>query len=259
MNSGIGTKRLRWLLGTAAFCVATMLPGLSTASSKAIDPEAEKILKSATEYLAGQQQFSVKTQSSIEVVLENGQKLQLLHGARMSLKRPDRMRAERHGDLLEQVLYYDGKRVTVHNPADGYYASAAAPGSIEEMLDFARESLDIVAPAGDLIYSNAFDILMQDVESGFVVGESMVSGVRCDHLAFHGPATDWQIWIQQGDKPLPYKMVITSRDVLSAPQFSVTMSDWNLAPSFTPDTFSFTPPADAVAIEFLPPQSGTGQ
>ena len=56
----------------------------------------------------------------------------------------------------------------------------AAPGTLEGMLDFARDKLDIVAPAGDLLYQNAYDVLMQDVTAAFVVGQSVVEGVRCE-------------------------------------------------------------------------------
>ena len=76
------------------------------------------------------------------------------------------------------------------------------------MLDFARTTLDIVAPAGDLLYANAYEILMDNVTSGFVVGKSVIEGVRCDHLAFRGANVDWQIWIREGSKPLPCKLVI---------------------------------------------------
>ena len=89
------------------------------------------------------------------------------------------------------------------------------------MLDFARTKLDIVAPAGDLIYRNAYDILMTEVTDGFVVGKAVIEGVRCDHLAFRAPHVDLQIWIQEGSEPLPRKLVITTRDLANAPQFAV--------------------------------------
>ena len=169
------------------------------------------------DFLASQKQFSVETRSSLEVVLVSGQKIQFDHTARQSVQRPNKLRAERTGDLVDQVFYYDGKSLTLHNPSEKYYATVAAPGTLEEMLDFARSTLDIVAPAGDLVYKNAYEILMTDVTSGFVVGKGVVEGVRCDHLAFRAPHVDWQIWIQEGSQPLPRKLVITTRDVVNAP------------------------------------------
>ncbi|MFY9942123.1 MAG: DUF2092 domain-containing protein [Desulfobacterales bacterium] len=221
------------------------------AQSAGIDPQAEKLMRAATTYLAGQNRFSVDTRSTIEVVLASGQKIQFDHGATLAVQRPNKLRAERKGDLIDQVFYYDGKSLTLHNPSDNYYAVAPAPGTVEEMLDFARESLDIIAPAGDLLYKNAFEILMADVTSGFVVGQSVVEDQHCDHLAFRSPEVDWQIWIQEGSQPLPRKLVITTKDVAGMPQFAVVMTHWELAPTFTEAIFDFTPPPDAKQVSFM--------
>jgi hypothetical protein len=120
------------------------------------------------------------------------------------------------------------------------------------MLDFARTKLDIVAPAGDLLYKNAYDLLMDGVTDGFVVGKAVIEGVRCDHLAFRAPHVDLQVWIQEGAQPLPRKLVITTRDLPNAPQFAVTVTKWNLKPNFGPQTFSFTRTAGVKQVDFLP-------
>jgi hypothetical protein len=218
LMNGRNKRMLRW--GAALVFMLAALPGVVLAQSGGIDPQAEKLLKASTAFLASQKQFSVSTQNTIEAVLTSGQKLQFDNAATLLVQRPNKLRAERRGDLVDQTFLYDGKSLTLVNPGDKVYATVDAPGTVEGMLDFARDSLDIIAPAGDLIYSNAFDILMQDVTSGFVVGKSVVGGVRCDHLAFRTPQADWQIWIQEGKQPLPRKMVITSTDVENAPQFS---------------------------------------
>ena len=120
------------------------------------------------------------------------------------------------------------------------------------MLDFARTSLDVIAPGSDLLYVNAYEVLMENVTSGFVVGKGVVEGVRCDHLAFRGAGVDWQIWLQEGAQPLPRKWVITSTDIPGSPQFEVVMTKWNLAPQFGEKTFSFIPGPGAIKVDFLP-------
>jgi hypothetical protein len=247
------------LVAVIGFLAAAVVPHAALAQAAGIDPQAERLLKASTSFLASQKQFSVDTRSTLEVVLPSGQKIQFDHAARQSVQRPNKLRAERRGALVDQVFYYDGKSLTLHNPSDGFFATVAAPGTLEAMLDFARESLDIVAPAGDLVYKNAYEILMQDVTSGFVVGKAVVEGVRCDHLAFRAPHVDWQIWIREGKQPLPCKLVITSRDVLNAPQFAVVVTKWNLAPKFTADTFSFKPAPAAKKVDFVPPGKGAAQ
>jgi hypothetical protein len=247
----MATMSKGWAAAAALLVVAGLpLPALSQAT--AISPQAVQLLKASTDFLACQQQFSLDTESSIEVVLATGQKIQFDHTARVSVERPNKLRAERTGDLVDQVLYYDGESLTLHNPVRNYYAKIAAPGTLEEMLDFAREKLDIVAPASDLLYRNAYDILMQDVASGFVVGKGVVDGVSCDHLAFRAPHVDWQIWIADGDRPLVRKLVITTRDKLNAPQFTVVTKNWNLEPKFSAETFSFTPPKCPQEVRFVP-------
>ena len=112
-----------------------------------IEPAAEKLLKRMSDYLASRQQFTLKAESSLEAVLSSGQKLQYDSPATLMVSRPNKFRAHRKGDLANQEFFYDGKTLTLFNPRENLYATAAAPATIDETLDFAREKLDIVAPA----------------------------------------------------------------------------------------------------------------
>jgi hypothetical protein len=240
------------LIAALAFVSAALAPAAALAQSGGIDPQAEKLLKASMTFLAGQKRVSADTRSTVEVVLKSGQKIQFDNAVTMAMQRPNKFHAKRMGDLVDQVFYYDGKSLTLHNPGQKYYATVAAPKTLEEMLDFAREKLDVVAPGGDFLYRNAYEILMQDVTDGFVVGKGVVEGARCDHLAFRAPHVDWQIWIQEGKQPLPRKIVITTRDMANAPQFSVVITRWNLAPAFDESVFTFKPSKEAKKVEFLP-------
>ena len=246
-------KHLRATLARCGTLVALAGFALAVQAQPAgIAPEAQQLLKASTDFLANQKQFSAETRNTLEVVLKSGQKIEFNHTARMSAQRPNKLRAERTGDLVDQVFYYDGKSLTLHNPKDKAYAQVAAPDTLEAMLEFARTKLDIVAPAGDLLNKNAYDILMDGVTDGFVVGKAVIEGALCDHLAFRAPQVDLQIWIQEGAQPLPRRFIITTRDLPNAPQFAVTVTQWNLKPTFGAQTFTFTPPAGAKKIDFLP-------
>ncbi len=235
--------------GTAALAALSMA---AQAQPTGLDPEAQRLLKASTDFLASQQRFSADSRNTLEVVLKSGQKIEFNHTARMSVQRPNKLRAERSGDLVRQLFVYDGKTLTLFNPEDKAFAQVAAPDTLEGMLEFARTQLDIVAPAGDLLDKNAYGILMDGVTDGFVVGKAVIEGVRCDHLAFRAPHVDWQIWVQEGAQPLPRRLVITTRDLPNAPQFAVTMTKWNLKPTFDAQTFKFTPAAGATKVDFLP-------
>jgi hypothetical protein len=216
-----------------------------------IDPQAEKLLRRMSDYLASRQQFTLKAESTLEAVLTSGQKIQFDSPATLMVSRPNKLRAHRKGDIINQEFFYDGKTLTLYNPKENLYASTAAPPTIDEMLDFAREKLDVIAPASELLYKNAAEKMLKEASSGFVVGQSVVGGVKCTHLAFRGSEVDWQIWIEDGDKPLPRKFTLTSKKVTGEPGFTVLVKSWDVMPKLTDKEFSFAPPKGAKKIEFL--------
>ena len=216
-----------------------------------IDPQAEKLLKRMSDYLAGRQQFSLKAESTLEVVLTSGQKIQFDSPATLVVSRPNKLRAHRKGDIANQEFFYDGKTLTLYNPKENLYATTAAPATLDEMLDFAREKLDVIAPGAEILYGNAAERMLKVTTSGFVVGPSMVAGVKSTHLAFRGAEVDWQIWIEDGAKPLPRKFILTSKQVKGEPQFTVLIRNWDVTPKLTNQEFSFTSPKGAKKIEFL--------
>jgi hypothetical protein len=239
-----------------AFVLITELPAYSQGQFSAIEPKATQVLRKMSDYLAGLEQFSVQTENALEVVLRSGEKIQFDSPAECSIQRPNKLRADRKGDIVNQEFYYDGKTLTLYNPDQKYYATVEAPPTIDKTLDYARESLDVYAPGGDLLYKNAYEILTEDVISGFYVGMSVVDGIKCHHLAFRGNEVDWQIWVEDGDKPLPKKFIVTTKWMTAAPQFTVVVKSWNLSSNLTDDLFIFVPPKGAQKIDFIRLTSG---
>jgi hypothetical protein len=243
-------RRIVSVVGLAMLVLAGWAP-TGHAQPAGIEPQTEKLLRRMSDYLAGRKQFTVKTENTLEVVLTSGQKLHFASPATASVWRPNKLRAHRKGDILNQEFFYDGKTLTLYNPKENLYATTAAPPTLDEMLDFAREKLDVIAPGAEILYGNAADRMLKETSSGFVVGSSVVGGVKSTHLAFRGSEVDWQIWIEDGDKPLPRKFILTSKKVKGEPQFTVLIRTWDLAPKLTDKEFTFVPPKGAKKIEFL--------
>lgn len=242
--------------GTARIVAAVLLgfsaPLLAAEPPKGIDPEAVAVLKKATSYLSGLKTLSVKGHGTLEVVLTTGQKLQFDHDVTLSLERPDKLRAVRKGEIADQVFVYDGKTLSLYSPDKKFYAVKEAPPTLEGMLDFARDRLDIVAPAADFIYARAFDLLMEDMTAGFVVSRnSWFDGRSCTHAAFRKPGVDVQVWVDNGEKPLVYKYVLTTTDMAANPQYILVLSGWETNPALDGNVFRFTPPKDATKIDFV--------
>ena len=237
-------------LGLLVFAAAFATQALS--QPPAVDPAATQILQRMTAHLGSLQKFSVHTQNNLEDELDSGHRVDFDISADVTISRPNKLRAERKGDLVDQTFYYDGKTLTLYNPAEQVYATEPAPGTIEEMLDFARESLGLMVPVADLVYRNAFPLLIQDVTLAVVVGKSVIGGVKCDHLLFSRPGVDFQVWVAEGDQPLPYKYVVTDTGTSARLSISTVMSDWNSSPTVADSRFTFVPPKEAKLISFMP-------
>jgi hypothetical protein len=80
---------------------------------------------------------------------------------------------------------------------------------------------------------------------------AFLNGVEVHHLAFRGKEVDWQLWVTDGEKPLPLKYVITSKWVAASPEYSIEFKNWNTAPSLEDSAFVFTPPKDAKRLDAL--------
>ena len=239
-------------LATATMVAALVAPAVVHAETTGVDPAATRILKNMTDYLGSLQKFSVHTENTLEDLLDSGQRVDFDVSASTTISRPNRLRAERKGDLVNQVFYYDSKSLTLYDPVTKVYATEPTAKTIEGMLDYARGSLGLIVPASDLVYSNAYTLLMQGVTSAKVVDKRVIDGKVCTHLAFSRPDVDFQVWVRDGDKPLPCKYVVTDTSTPQLLSISTVMSDWNVAPNVSNDSFNFVPPKDARAITVMP-------
>lgn len=243
----------RFLSALGACLVLTAgLPGAASAQPAGVEPRADAVLRSMTAYLSGLQKFSVTTENTLEVVTTEGQKIQFTAPATMTVARPDKLVAQRRGDIVDQTMYYDGKSLTLYNQSSRQYATVPAPATLDAMLDLAYERLDLVAPGADLIDTRSYARLMQDVQSGVYLGTAVVAGQRCHHLAYRAIDVDWQLWVREGDKPAPCRYVITSKTVVGAPQFAVQILKWDTSPDVSAARFRFVAPQGAKSIQFLP-------
>jgi hypothetical protein len=226
----------------------------SEATAPVVDEKADVVLRQMSEFLAKQGQFRVHTSRSLDLVLDNGQKIQADSAADVTLKRPDGLRVERKGVKVDQSLYYNGKELAISR-SNGVFATTEAPPTIDEFLDQAIDTLGLVPPGADLLYSDPYKVLTEDRLAADYLGVALIDGMRCHHLAFRNRGVDWQIWVEEGERPLPRKLVVTSTTEAEAPQFIAWYSKWDLAPQIAADEFTFTPPANAVKVGITSPEA----
>ena len=224
----------------------------ATADAPKRDEKAEALVRSMSDYLAGLSAFSMQVDHTTEIVTHAGEKIEFGARSEVVVDRPDKLRSDRKGELADLSLYYDGKTITIFGRRANMYATKDAPPTLDAAIDFARSELGLEAPGADLLYSDPYAVLMEDVESSRYVGQAEVGGVRCHHLAFRNTQTDWQLWIADDPAaPLPCKYVVTSKDIEGMPEFSVVLRDWNTDPDAPEAMFTPALPEGAVRVEFF--------
>jgi hypothetical protein len=102
----------------------------------------------------------------------------------------------------------------------------------------------------DFIQSDFYEEALPLIRLGIVVGDSTIGKFHCEHIAFRGKDADLQLWIEKGERPLPFRVVITFKNEKGSPQFRAQFLNWDLEPELTDDLFTFTPPEGAERLSF---------
>ena len=236
---------------TASLAACVGLPAGPAIAADELNPYADEILRSMSTFLAGTKAFSVSADISNEVVTVEGQKLQMNGHADVLVERPSRFYVTRQGRFADAALFYDGAKLTLHGKTLNAYVQKDVAGTIDDAIRAVERGTGLSLPGADLLLSDPYAALASGATSSGYYGKAYVGGVECHHLAFRTPEIDWQIWVKAVDEPLPMKYVITTKWLTGAPQYSVQLSDWNLAPAVGADAFAFSPPAGAVKRESL--------
>jgi hypothetical protein len=238
----------------AAIAVGSGWAGAQSAAGKLvdttrIDTAAVNALGRMGTYLRSLNAFQVKATITTEKVLDDGMKIQQSGTADLLAHKPNELRVEFMEERNPRTLFYDGKTFTLWAPRPKFYASAAAPPTIAQLIDTLDDRFDIQMPFVDLFRWGTPESDVKEITGALYVGPAVINGVTCDQYAFRQTGLDWQVWIQAGEFPLPHKLVLTTTTDDARPQHE-SLYTWNLAPSFNAAAFAFDVPTDAKKITF---------
>jgi hypothetical protein len=216
-----------------------------------IEPKADQHLKAMSKFLGGLKTFSFQAEEFFDDVQDDGQKIQLSNQRRITVRRPNKVTGDSEGDSSNSLFFFDGKKVTVFDRAQQTFAVEKMGGTIDSMLDELHEKYGTDRPLADFLFADPYKVLTEHVQSGTYVGLHHVGKTKCHHLAFRQKVLDWQIWIEEGDKPLPRKLVITFKRQVNEPQYIALIHRWDVNPDVSDDTFQFRPPEGVRKVDFL--------
>ena len=246
-------KRLTLTVVVAvAFCIGAVANARAQTSATLTPGEAKTILMGMAEFMAKTQSVSVDVRDSYDVYQESGQKIEFSEMRKITMVRPDRFRIEvEESDGDKSMVLFDGKELTISSPNQNVYARTPKPGSIDEAIVYFVRDLGMKLPLSVLMQTTAPKELHQRTQRLDYVEKTSIFGTPAHHLAGRTEGVDYQLWIEDGDRPLPLRLVLTYRNEKGQPQFRAQFSNWNLAPTVPSSLFEFVPPPGVQQIAFL--------
>ena len=183
---------------------AAVAAGLAFAVSPASaeQSEARAVFKAMSDFLTAQQAASVGFDATLEIVTAEMMKVGLASSGNLSFSRPDKIRMTRTGGIADVEMVYDGKTLSAYGKTLNVFSKLPLEGKVDDVIAMLRDEFGLELPAADLLSSAPYEVMMENViDAG--LGEGMIRGEMCDHLAFRTSDVDWQIWVAQGENHFP--------------------------------------------------------
>jgi hypothetical protein len=191
-----------------------------------IDPKADSLLKEMSDFLGTKYKYSFKAEIMFDDIIDSGRKLQRSASEKVFVQKTNKVYIEYISDVGGQKFWYDDSNVTILDLPRSLYSKIVVPNSIDQAFDELLKRYDYSTPFSELLFVNPYKILTENVEAGYYIGSSIVFGVPCNHLGLVDRNVDWQIWIEDGQRKIPRKIVITYKKIPGSPQFIAILKDW---------------------------------
>jgi hypothetical protein len=229
-----------------ATVMAVVACAVSPASAE--QSEAKAVFKSMSDFLTAQQAASVGYDATLEIVTAEMMKVGLASSGNLAFSRPDKIRMTRTGGIADVEMVYDGKTLSAYGKRLNVFGKLPLEGKLDDVITTLRDEFGLELPAADLLSSAPYDVMMENVIDARALGEGMIRGQMCDHLAFRTAEVDWQIWVAQGDTPFPCRFTITSKMTALAPSYSIEFAGWKTGSEIAADDFQLKPAAGAKEV-----------
>jgi hypothetical protein len=227
-------------------------------NASAISNEANAAIQRMGKTLA-QENVSFKARTLRVYQDDDGDFLHIVHNINVIASRPDRMAVTATGDDGSTKLVYDGKQVSALNADDNKYVQLPITGDIDHMLEELQDRIGVEFPLADLMSANPAQSFLAGVISGKEVGTDKIDGVPCRHLFFtQSGATEMELWVENNDRALPHRLIITYRALPGTPNFIAEFSDWNFERPASNAEFVFQPPTGSEKVDVATLGHGNG-
>lgn len=230
---------------------ATVMSGRAQDEPAPLPEKVDSLVKKMSDHLAEAKTFALEADIVFDEVLDSGMLVQRAANLKLIAQRPSGLLSYMKSDTEERTVWYDGKTVTVLDMDDRVQVQVPAPDKIGPALDHMMDHYGVSIPLSDFLFENPYDALTGSVERAHYVGMSKVNGISCHQIAFSQKDIDWQLWIEDGARPVPRKLVIVYKNDLGAPHYMATLTGVNLKEPVSDNLFKAIIPEGIPTIDLL--------
>lgn len=240
---------------SAALAAALLVLAAAGACNRNTDPttpeakkaKGEELLKKVSAQLAGATAIKFTAVQTLEET-RSGKLVSRVRTVNYSAQRPDKAHfvfAPEGGGTTD--VWYDGatEKITLAHHKEKAWARGPMPKTLDAALDAAATEYDITTPVADFIYSAPYDAFAQSGLAGGWVAKETVNGQVCHKLSYENENVSWDLWVSDGEKPMPCQLKIAYKQSDNAAKVTAVLKDWNLGTTFPAD--EFTPKVDEQA------------
>ena len=223
------------------------------------DARAIDVLKNMSAYIGSLDQVVMSGVTLTDARLDGGLMISNADEVTVTIDRPGSMHISTFDGVATTEIFIHQEMLTIINSQNGLYAQAGVPHEVDAALEYALEELDLEAPLMDFILADGSVSLIGPQETViYLTDKARVAGVDCHHIAIRGPESDVQLWVQEGDKPLPRKFMLTSKWAGGSPRHTSNVT-WQTEPELDPGLFEFKAPAGSMEVVFNQRDENAGE
>ena len=212
-----------------------------------IDPKADSLLREMSYFLGSKYTYTFKAEMMFDKILSSGRRLQFSAEEKVFFQKPNKLQVDYISDDGGHKFWYDGQNLTFVDFTSNLYSRVVMPNTVDQFLNELLKEYGYSPPFSEFLFVDPYKIMIENVKSGYYVGPSRIFGVKCQHLSFVEENIDWQIWIEDGQRRIPRKLVITYKTIPGSPQFIAILEDWIFDQRIT--EFAFKPNSPIFAKE----------
>ena len=121
-------------------------------------------------------------------------------------------------------------------------------GNPAQVLAAVEHQRGITLPMSPFFRSDPYRTLTDGLQSAYVIGRVDIDGKTYHHLAFTEADSEWQLWVEGVERPVPRRAQVIYKTLPREPRMVVDFSDWNFSRTIANDFFAFSRPKDATAV-----------